>query len=154
MVFTEPFVYVGWMVCWSNIGNMQNYLSKSAIFQSLNFLTKIQKTKVKNFREKNINHLFVWLLPLNICPCCTVFVFLQPRLPEVALERCWETCQLPGLQRSTKGNLIVYTVSILGREEWSTVEYTPLPYGVPGGEAQGNCWRQRGIFDRISRVKS
>ena len=30
------------------------------------------------------------------------------------------------------------TVSILGREEGYTVKYTPLPEGVPKGEARGN----------------
>ena len=31
------------------------------------------------------------------------------------------------------------TVSVLGREEGYTVEYTPLPEGVPEGVARGNC---------------
>ena len=34
------------------------------------------------------------------------------------------------------------------------VKYTPLPEGVPEGEARGNFRRRRGIFDRISRVES
>ena len=32
----------------------------------------------------------------------------------------------------------VYIVSVLGREEGYTVKYTPLPEGVPEGEARGN----------------
>ena len=48
----------------------------------------------------------------------------------------------------------VFTVSVLGREEGYTVKYSPLPEGVPEGEARRNSQRQRGIFDRISRVKS
>ena len=31
-----------------------------------------------------------------------------------------------------------FTVSVLGRDEGFTVKYTPLPEGVPKGEAQGN----------------
>ena len=31
-----------------------------------------------------------------------------------------------------------YTVSVLGREEGYTVKFTPLPEGVPEGEARGN----------------
>ena len=48
----------------------------------------------------------------------------------------------------------VYIVSVLGQEEGYAVKYTPLPEGVPEGEAQGNSWRRRGIFDGISWVKS
>ena len=44
-----------------------------------------------------------------------------------------------------------YTVSVLGRDEGYTVKYSPE--GVPEGEARENSWRQRAIFDRISRVK-
>ena len=46
------------------------------------------------------------------------------------------------------------TVSVLGRDKGYTVKYNPLPEGVPEGEARGNSWRQRVIFDRISRVES
>ena len=49
---------------------------------------------------------------------------------------------------------IEYNVSVLGRDEGYTVKYTPLPEGVPEGEARGSSWRQRGIFDRISQVES
>ena len=41
---------------------------------------------------------------------------------------------------------LLYNVSVLGREEGYTVKYTPLPEGVPEGEAQGNSWRQRGYI--------
>ena len=37
----------------------------------------------------------------------------------------------------------------LGQEEGYAVKYTTSPEGVPEGEAEGNPWRQRGIFDRI-----
>ena len=47
-----------------------------------------------------------------------------------------------------------YTVSVLGRGEGYTVKYTPLSEGVHKGKAQGNSWRQMGIFDRISQVES
>ena len=43
---------------------------------------------------------------------------------------------------------------VLGREEKYTVKYNPWPEGVPEGEAQGNSWRQRVIFDHIFRVES
>ena len=43
-------------------------------------------------------------------------------------------------------------VSVVGREEGYMVKYTPWAEGVPGGEAQGNSWRWRGIFDRISWI--
>ena len=33
---------------------------------------------------------------------------------------------------------VQYIVSVLGREEGYTVKYTPLPEGVPKGEARGN----------------
>ena len=46
------------------------------------------------------------------------------------------------------------TVSVLGQEEGYMVKYTPPPEGVHEGEAQGNSWKGRGIFDRISRVES
>ena len=45
-------------------------------------------------------------------------------------------------------------VSVLGREEGYTIKYTPPSEGVPEGEVRGNSLRQRGIFDRISRVES
>ena len=34
--------------------------------------------------------------------------------------------------------IAINTVSVLGREEGYTVKYTPLPEGVPKGEARGN----------------
>ena len=34
--------------------------------------------------------------------------------------------------------VVLFTVSVLGRKEGYTVKYTPLPDGVPKGEAQGN----------------
>ena len=46
------------------------------------------------------------------------------------------------------------TVSVLGRDKGYTIKYTPLPEGVPEGKSQGNSFRRRGIFDRISWVKS
>ena len=33
---------------------------------------------------------------------------------------------------------IAYIVPVLGQEEGYMVKYTPLPEGVPEGEAQGN----------------
>ena len=48
----------------------------------------------------------------------------------------------------------VYIVSVLGQEEGYTVKYNPPPEGVPEGEAWGNSWRRRGIFDSISPVES
>ena len=35
-------------------------------------------------------------------------------------------------------HFVKFTVSVLGREERYTVKYTPLPEGVPEGEARGN----------------
>ena len=35
-------------------------------------------------------------------------------------------------------HLLNYTVSVLGREEGYTFKYTPLPEGVPEGEAREN----------------
>ena len=49
---------------------------------------------------------------------------------------------------------MIYTVSILGRDKGYKVKYNSLSEGVPKGEARGNSWRQRVIFDRISQVES
>ena len=46
-----------------------------------------------------------------------------------------------------------YTLSVLGRDKGYTIKYNPLPEGVPEGEARGNSWRQRVIFDRLSQVE-
>ena len=46
------------------------------------------------------------------------------------------------------------TVSVLGWDEGYTVKYNPLPEGVSEGKAQGKSWRQRVIFDHMSRVES
>ena len=45
-------------------------------------------------------------------------------------------------------------VSVLGQDKGYTVKYNPLSEGVPEGEAGGNSWRQRVIFDSKSRVES
>ena len=47
-----------------------------------------------------------------------------------------------------------YTVSVFGQEVGYTLKYTPSPSGVPLGFALRNSFRQRGIFDSISRVES
>ena len=49
---------------------------------------------------------------------------------------------------------LVDNVSVLGREEGYTVKYNPLPERVHKGKAWGNSWRQRVIYDCISRVES
>ena len=46
------------------------------------------------------------------------------------------------------------TVSVEGLDSGYTVKYTPSTEGVHEGKARGNSWKQRGIFDRISQVKS
>ena len=42
----------------------------------------------------------------------------------------------------------------LGLDLGYTVKYNPLSSGVPSGEARGNSFGQRVIFDRISLVLS
>ena len=37
-----------------------------------------------------------------------------------------------------------YTVSVLGRDEVYTAKYSPLPEGVPEGEAEGNSLKPEG----------
>ena len=62
----------------------------------------------------------------------------------------------------TNGSICVQNISVIVcwealaiiGDKGYTVKYNPLPEGVPKGEARGNSWRQRGIFDRISRVES
>ena len=66
------------------------------------------------------------------------------------------SCRRTGGQtRGIKGRLRLvewrmFTVSVLGRDVGYTVKFNTLPEGVPKGKAQGNYWRQRVIFDRIS----
>ena len=66
------------------------------------------------------------------------------------------SCRRTGGQtRGIKGRLRLvewrmFNVSVLGQDVGYTVKFNTLPEGVPKGKAQGNYWRQRVIFDRIS----
>ena len=49
---------------------------------------------------------------------------------------------------------MLFIVSVLGQHKVYTVKYIPSSEGVAEGEAWGNSWRRRGLFDRIYQVES
>ena len=96
--------------------------------------------------------------PVLPCLCahlqCAVFQWMQNCMDCITMSpSTWEITWTAWQYFHLKGR-IVLTVSLLGRDKGYTVKYFPLPEGVPEGKAWGNSWRQRVIFDRISRVES
>ena len=56
---------------------------------------------------------------------------------------------------SVVGDNCIETVLLhSGRDEGYAVKYNPLHEGVPKGKARGKSWRQRVLFESISRVES